>query len=101
MKHIKSFESLNTPQIGDYVLYKKNNSEIIDIYDFLNNNIGQYIGDKNHLMVIKYDNIPFEIEQNYFNKTKNTINLNPRDIIEFSPNKKDLELILKAKKYNL
>lgn len=45
MKHVRTFESLNTPQVGDYIIISYVNLFIGDhtlnnLAEFLNNNIG-------------------------------------------------------------
>jgi len=114
MKHLKTLETIsNDPQIGDYVIIKSY-SPVDEVNDFINNNIGQIIDisqskysfSKYRLSII-YDNIPSEIKQ-YFenNNIKGTFYDGFRDykfsdIIEYSKNKEDLEIILSSNKYNL
>lgn len=124
MKHLKAYENLiNEPQIGDYVIcqdsvlarnFSNNKSTII----FLSNNIGRIITDdsidydvsKRYSYVIKYENIPKDIED-YFNLRKKESEKNfemsglrafsLEEIIYHSKNKEDLEIYIDTEKYNL
>jgi len=112
MKYLKTFEiAENKPQIGDYVICKTNyRASRID--KWIINEIGQiidygYSGSTPELILIfkdtykcKYENIPYDVNLNYFNNNS-TKTMRISEIIEFSPNKKDLEIRLQANKYNL
>lgn len=110
MKYIKKFElkksDKNRPHVGDYVLvYEKlsNGDEFDNIYnDFIQNNIGKinYIDtSKEFPFYIEYENIPEEIDE-YFNEY-NEIRVTLKNLIYYSNNKEDVELQIKANKYNL
>ena len=112
MKYLKKYEELNQgePEIGDYVILKPNT--LIELTDnFIRNNIGQIKSNRERSYanyVIKYINVPediiggflfYEIENN---KKGDVVYLSDRsDIQYYSKNKKELELILAANKYNL
>lgn len=117
MKHIKTFENINIPQVGDYVImnFNANNFSLADNYlyteyiEFVNNTIGKIIKieydryDKYKYIVTEYENVPDSIRY-HFNKdgyNKFTDKSDVRRISAFSRNKEDLEIILQAKKYNL
>jgi len=101
MKHIKTYEaSKKTPQIGDYILCKPDESNSIVLGDFISNNIGKIISeDIKNIYDCEYENIPNYIKTVYFYKDMRLIK--NKNILYFSPNKEDLELILKSKQYNL
>jgi hypothetical protein len=119
MKYLMKLESFTNNrklQIGDYVICKE---EIVNkiFENFINNNIGRFIEinagdnsfDEDIPYIILYDNIPQEIKlKPYFSnvfdeyaKDSFVRAMRRREIIHFSPNKEDLELILTANKYNL
>lgn len=114
MKYLKSYENINEPQVGDYVIampdYVKNN----DFKIFFDNNIGQivkiergYTGEK--LCAVEYENIPYSIKKVYSNWREENgkqflakyIWFSSNLIIHSSNNKEDLKNIIEAKKYNL
>ena len=106
MKHLKIYEELNNtkPKIGDYVICK---DYLTEVYNFVLNNIGQiidivsnYHGDQ---YVIKFENIPENIKNWFYNynNDRNTRSYDENEILYFSNNKEDLEIILQTKKYNL
>lgn len=113
---IKIYEKYNKdPQIGDYVICKEmpvpNQQEEIDVTDFTDNNIGQYIkhisNNQGYEYLIKYENVPEEYEEYItwndkdHNKIPDCRAMNRNEIIHFSPNKKILEPFLTSNKYNL
>ena len=110
----KIFEKINVPEIGDYVLCDYKNSNNI-LKDFLKNNIGKIEKKINSYQLgiktgeiyskIKYDYVPLEI-QNFF--TNNFISpddyyytINIKNITDVAKTKEELELKIKAKKYNI
>lgn len=115
MKHIKKFENMSKPEIGDYILANitdnKYNDEItIKIKNFLNDNIGRVIDTiNNNAYIVQYYNIPNDI-LNFFNhkgdnyndeEYKNYRHLKMSDILYFSNNLFDIEMIKNSHKYNL
>jgi hypothetical protein len=101
MKYIKKFESnKDEPKIGDYVLTRSKswNHHLVTIANNkITNNIGKIIniGPKSAITNSK-------IVKNYYVKHGNQDWWFIRDeIIYWSENKEELELILQANKYNL
>ena len=109
MKYIKTYENIDSePKIGDYVICIDKGQDDEEFIDFLSNNIGKIvsIGIKLYISydyVVQYEYIPEEIAYYFhtYNKNKNSRPMNINEIIEFSENKKDLEMYIDAKKYNL
>ena len=116
MKHLKTFENINDSlQIGDYVICECNSYTSGEINDFLKNNIGKYVKYitnnksvvENFRYAIEYDNVPHELCQysSIFSNESGIANIcmrvNISEIIYFSKNKKDLEVIIKSNQYNL
>ena len=120
MKHLKLYESFEKePQIGDYVICedslvnargKRGVHDENDFIDFITNNVGQYIAENNgeysfsyqFRYVIKYENIPKNIVGYFTNgRFEDVRGMKREEILYFSPNKEDLDLIINAKKYNL
>jgi hypothetical protein len=103
MKHIKSFENIDQPQIGDYVECEDNTVLTPTLlHSFISNNIGRIenILSLNNLYPyhIRYENIPNEINQ-YFYKGSRGFNI--EDIIEFAKTPGDIAVKINSKKYNL
>jgi hypothetical protein len=111
MKYLKTYEKHQVkteydsikPQIGDYVICQEIFSRGLDekhIINFLKSNIGQYVKKQNtnNSYIVKYNKIPPELKIRFI---KGLRAFNESEIIHFSPNKEDLELILKTNKYNL
>jgi len=104
MKYLKTFENIeNVPQVGDWII-AKDAFDIDIVNDYLNNNIGLVYKKtySNNDQYVKYFNIPTEIKH-YFKDGDNndTMFISKKEIFAFSSNKKELESILAAKKYNL
>jgi len=110
MKHLKLYKEV-TANVGDYVIINVGSDFLIPILsDFINNNIGKIRYRDDDGIVVKYFNIPEELKK-YFSDNpavdsgvqfKNPITFFPVRLIQYrSRNKKDLEEILTAKKYNL
>lgn len=120
MNHIKLFEELNIgePQIDDYVICK--DLDVDNSGDYLNffllNNIGKFIRLSNNYDVnvtslpekykymIQYDNVPCEFEEDFhFGEPRNNDCriMKREEILFWSKDKKDLESIITANKYNL
>ena len=126
MKHIKTYEDLNIPQIGDYVICKNDSQyeEDFGFDEFISENIGQIVNtDETHEYFVQYENVPHDYDLlNYAffttdrtflkglkfrtlisnkNKYSNITSFKLDEIIDFSPNKKDLEIKIASRKYNL
>ena len=93
MKHIKTFEILNNwiPDNGDYVICGGNNTWDNKFSKFISNNIGIL---KNHL------SNQYRIDYDYIDPDTMYLT-NLEDIKYWSNDKKELEEILLAKKFNL
>lgn len=115
--NFKIFESKNKlPQIGDYILCDDGKDDYGDeLFKFLKNNIGQYIVNLKNLhddprydrwlndcdYLIEYKNVPKKFNTNRY-MVNNCRAMHISQVNKYwSKNKEDLELILKAKKYNL
>lgn len=90
MKYIKTYENLEEPQIGDFVVI--NVSHITNFKDFIENNVGKIIKTDAHI------NWPYEIQ---YDIIKKSIITSRKEILYFSKNKEDCEAYLASKKYNL
>lgn len=110
MKYLKKFnENIeNDIKIGEYVICedKFNNNE--QLKSFIRNNIGQFVSDEpeeydfdiQFPYIIKYKNIPDEINiEEFF--VNNKIAMIRDEIIHHSPNEKDLQIYIDINKYNL
>jgi len=105
MKYIKKFESVDAPQIGDYVVCQDGLSPSSDndnlLNDFMSNNIGvivMYDPKSSYGYEIEYNNIP-DNAMEYF--SNNYILVSKSEIKFWSKNKEDVEAYLSGKKYNL
>ena len=114
MKHIKKFESLDEPQVGDYVACEE--SWMFAVSEFISNNVGifkfKYDFDNseyavkydfdNSEYVIEYDNIPEEFLDYFDHLESGDCRDMTRDEIKFwSKDKSEVEDYIEAKKYNL
>ena len=114
MKHIKKFDSKKDsskkeePQIGDYVICEE--PLTIHIFEelnrFISSNIGQIVQIDDELpdrYFIQYLNIPENLKLffKYLKKITNCRAMRRKNIIYWSRNKEDLEVILSSNKYNL
>jgi hypothetical protein len=107
MKHLKTYkQNTDEPQIGDYVIAV---TYVADLSDFVNNNIGKIIRQRQRkpglppiiegYYKIQYQNIPPDIKSDFFND--NSRLFLKKNIIHFSKNKEDLEIYLDQNKYNI
>jgi hypothetical protein len=110
MKYIKTYENNTEPQIGDYAIVK--DSTIRDtndvIHEFLMENIGKIIKidySSHFPFLIKFQNVPYELNDRFrserIGRRVGKRDFSESEMIAFSPNKKDLEVIISANKYNL
>ncbi len=122
MRYLKLYENLNDPQVGDYVLCREYPNEIeginmSDLERFLCNHIGKLVNPdekykKNwtsskekleHYIWVKYSNKDL-VSGSSLSGDEFVRGIRPfmrKEIIQFSPDKSDLEVYLAAKKYNL
>lgn len=114
MKYIKTFEKKERLTVGKYVIcidFSMNQ----DGRQFIKNKIGQIVKiyiDADNPYCVFYENIP-DVFKRYFYKSSNIDDFNhivenygyrwftKDEILHFSSNKKELEILLIAKKYNL
>ena len=128
MKYIKTFEqkkhketlNIGKPKVGNYIIYKdskKSTCEVDILFDeFVANNIGKIYKKRKFASnlttgegsgyLVEYDNIPKKIKDYFHTETDNfnepLIREAKKDeIIYWSKNKEDIEMILAAKKYNI
>jgi len=111
MKHIKAYEKYNKQnlEVGDYVIIKMWGHSSSALTSFINNNIGQvaYLSSLKIDVTLKYDNIPNVLRIHFTNpgslatdrRLSKTFHSN--EIEYYSKDKKEMELMLKVKKYNL
>jgi hypothetical protein len=111
MKYLKLFETLNEPQIGDYVYCQEasgNNDDTIgkEIDIFLENNIGQIIkisDDEAWDLIVKYENVPEKLGKECFYHD-DIVGGRRMDIGEIMFWDKDPEIVrmkMNVQKYNL
>ena len=101
MKYIKKFEAeLHEVQKGEYVLldFETSNYEG-GFYDFIENNVGQFIDNDYYSAVIKYENVPEDLIDKF--DAENCIVADIDFIYKHSFDKEELESFLATKKYNL
>jgi len=108
----KKFENYSQgfPQIGDYVICQEEdlgdgNAASKEVQKFINNSIGKIIevSDEPKLIYpynVQYQNIPENIEDAFYSGSSSR-KYSRKEIIFFSQNKKDCEIYLQMKKYNL
>lgn len=117
MRYIKTYENINEPQVGDYVIgYSLYFSDKTN--NFLKNNIGKIIDSENNAYNnpeyrVQYEDVPDNVvdsvdfytfvpyEGNRFAKRVYFVKLVKSEINHFSKNKEDLEPYINANKYNL
>jgi hypothetical protein len=107
MRYLKTFESIDEPKEGDYIIAKSTNRHIgthaVDV--FCRNNIGQIIGiiydripDK-PIYKVKYENVPAGLKISNLNN--NIRGFFKKDFELWSKDKEELEAMIAAKKYNI
>ena len=122
MKYLNTFnESIKDgPQIGDYVICDEKCCDI-ESQIFTSENIGQIfdnISNRRYKYVVKYDNVPENLQQQFSNAITNFCNeeqiikfalqkkckwtvMSQEEVIFWSKNKEDCETYLISNKYNL
>jgi len=116
MKYLRTYEGIDKLQIGDYVICKSlsdsgDNIELLgqiwrDRREFFRSNIGEFVEYDSDVIFsygIKYENIPKDINVEFFTDTgsDDIIWLLRKEILEYSKNSEDLEFFINANKYNL
>jgi hypothetical protein len=106
-------ELINEIEIDDYVVCNEIYAEPLfsedltqKICDFLSNNIGQYIKFRKAAFdfkyLIKYENVPYELEDAFFDDAKkNCRRMSKKEIVFWSKNKEYAEAFITSKKYNI
>ena len=104
----KIYEAVNeTPKVGDYVLINANKNlfsvkdpDVKDYLEFIGNSVGKItnVNDVHNNVAVKYQDIPNHIKY-IFNV--NTVLYPPSHIEFIAKNPEEVELQIKAKKYNL
>lgn len=104
----KIFENLDKPEVGDYIIannlppignWKTNQYKNMDI--FLKNNIGKVYNIHEYIIAITYDNIPDDLLIDFGRINNIPTKCVYIDYTTYAKTKKELELKLKAKKYNI
>ena len=111
MKYLKTYEKINVkePQIGDYVICDEDyDISTNEFKKFIYSTIGQcvncYNDGRRYPYEIEYQNIdiPSKFMKNFSNYSiVSERPMKKKDIKYWSNNKKDLELIIQANKYNI
>lgn len=107
----KIFENLDKPEVGDYVIanniptmnnFLKNRNEIgIRIDNFLKNNIGKVYNIHKYIIAITYDNVPDDLLIDFGRINNIPTKCIHIDYTTYAKTKKELEIKLKTKKYNI
>lgn len=110
MKYIKTFENIDKPEIGDYVICDVEKGMFPDLYEFLKLHIGKVI---NIVESNEPYHVRFDVNREYIDKSissyhkriykgkKLTIAFNRDEVKTFAKTKKELEIKINADKYNL
>jgi len=106
MKHLKLFEKYNIgePVLGDWVICKDMDYPINkELTSFINNNVGKIVSNNLSgywVYWVKYYNIPDDLKI-CFRDSKMSMRRKDIKYWTIPTNKKELETILQANKYNL
>jgi len=99
MKYLRTYENLNSPQIGDYV--KVNSSKFPELANFFDNEIGKIFkitNDKSYPYEIIFDK---SIAGSTYGPEDTTMAFSKVELLGWSSNVKDLEIKINTNKYNL
>ena len=110
MKYIKTFESMNIMNEGDYALFYYDEIAQFaysvrfsqELKELINNNIGKikHISNSTYNWIsVEYDNIPSNLQYNFHHD--GTILLDKDNVVEYAKTKEELEIKLSINKYNL
>ena len=108
----KIYEAINQgkPKVGDYVIlnYSETNTNDIKKSLFIDNSVGKIFRKEEEFFYVRYYNIPEEILKDFKYsdysdgiRVGNSVFIHTDDILYWSEDKEELEVILTAKKYNL
>jgi len=107
MKHLKNTKLHNNddndPRVGDYVICECKIDDSCNTKDFIKDKIGKiirYYEGGNYPYNVTYDDIPDNMWNNKFGEQK-VIVFKKFEVVNWSNNKEDLELIINTKKFNL
>ena len=103
MKYLKEYEdNKNKPEVGDYVIINNGefNNRPNSVIEYITTHIGQITSKNGKRYIVEFNNPPI-LHSSYDNSIKNGWGLSIEEIDFFSKDKKDLEHILAANKYNL
>ena len=109
MKYLRTYEKLDEPQIGDYVVCMEelsSDKDSLSVIKFLTNNVGQFIIKNDNSIfkffyLIKFENVPKRLSGKFFDGSKGCRRMSRDEILYFSKDKEDCEIFINAKKYNL
>ena len=130
MKYIRTYENIDNPKVGDYVICKDitSSDEVSKNFQkFLDENIGQIVsGDDINLFIVLFDKLPSEeileyafytLEHSHVKKLiqlpnikvhksetllyTNLCGFEKKEIVFFSDNREDLEIKISANKFNI
>lgn len=97
MRYIKTYEYVNGPQIGEYVICEEPSNAPL-IKDFLENNIGKIVDYDGGKYEVFYENVPKNLMDSFYRGKR----LMTRDEIKHhAKNIDDLDSIITGNKYNL
>jgi hypothetical protein len=108
MKYIKTFEDYpQHPQPGDYLSINRDGIRG-EYRDFINRTICKLINynHESNEIYVRYDDVPENLKVEFYKIGTGSSSgyyksFGIRDIVDFAPTKKELQLKLKAMKYNL
>jgi len=104
MKYLKTYENLNSPQVGDYI--KVDSSKFTELKDFFDIEIGKIL--RINEKELKIGGYPYYVKFNinipgstYGPNGGNEMGFRESEFISWGNSLEDLELKVKANKYNL
>ena len=99
MKYLKKYESLETPEVGDYVLMKSETSNE-KLADLINTTIGKIDSLAYRSLYVRY-NFSKEILNKFRFHDLRLREFDKNQIVAFAKTIKELELKIQVKNYNL
>lgn len=103
MKHVRTFESIDKPRFGDYVICNETVWNNSFAREFISSNIGQIVRineKEEYPYVVKYENIPTIIESGFIEIHKSRL-FALNEILFFHKDKEMVKAYLQSNKYNL
>jgi hypothetical protein len=95
------FENLNKPEIGDFIIANKIPTNNNNIDNFLKYTIGKIYIIQKDIIAIRYDNIPEKLLTEFGKINNIPTKIFNIDYTTYAKTIKELEIKLKAKKYNI